>query len=137
MIILDYNQLIFWGIFGLVVEVIFTAMTNLVFKKKYNLVGHTSIWMFPIYSIGLTYGFDIIQQILSNNIIRFLSYPFWIWAIEIIIGYPSSIIGIKIWDYSYLPKKYHWKGIVSYIHYPVWVLFGILVEFIDYKIFNL
>ena len=134
---MDYNQLIFWGIFGLIIEVIFTATTNLIFKQKYNLIGHTSMWMFPIYAIGLTYGFDIIQQILTNNILRFLSYPFWIWAVEILVGYPSKLIGIKIWDYSYLQERYHWKGIISYIHYPVWVLFGMLVEFVDYKIFNL
>ena len=84
--------------FGLCCEIIFTALFNLFTKKKYNLIGHTSLWMFPIYSIGLTYGFSLVQYIIPNSFIRFLSYPLWIWLVEILVGYPTSKIGIRIWD---------------------------------------
>ena len=125
------NYLLFWGLFGLITEIFFTALVNLISKKDFNLTGHTSLWMFPIYSLGLTYGFDFVQQIIENDYIRYLSYPFWIWLVEILVGYPASKIGIKIWDYSYLSSSKHWKGIISYVHFPVWILFGILVESID------
>jgi len=128
---LELNQLMFWGFFGLIVEIVFTAFVNLISKKKINLIGHTSLWMFPIYSLGLTYGFDFIQQLILNDLLRFLSYPLWIWIIEIIIGYPASIVGIRIWDYRYLSKGKHWKGIISFVHFPIWILFGILVEIVD------
>ena len=127
---MDINQLIFWGMFGLTVELFFTAITELITKKNLNLMGHSSIWMFPIYAFGLSYGFDFIKLIIPNDFLRYFSYPFWIWAVEIIIGYPTSKLGVRIWDYRYLPQKKHWKGIISYVHFPVWILFGILVEMV-------
>ena len=117
--------------FGLCCEITFTAVVNAFSKKDCNLIGHTSLWMFPIYSLGLTYGFSFVQYIIPNDFIRYLSYPLWIWLIEILIGYPLSKIGIRVWDYRYLPDNKHWKGIISFIHFPIWVFFGFLVEFVD------
>ena len=128
---MQFNQLLFWGIFGLVIEIFFTALVDLISKKNFNLIGHTSLWMFPIYSLGLTYGFDFVQYLISNDILRYLSYPFWIWMVEVLVGYPATSIGLRIWDYNYLPNNRHWKGIISFVHFPVWVLFGILVESVD------
>jgi len=127
---MEINHLLFWGMFGLCCEIIFTALFNLFSKKKYNLIGHTSLWMFPIYSIGLTYGFSLVQYIIPNDFIRYLSYPFWIWLIEVLVGYPASKVGIKIWDYSYLSNNKHWKGIISFVHFPIWIFFGFLVELV-------
>ena len=127
---MEINQLLFWGMFGLTVEVLFTGLRGLITKKKYNLMGHTSIWMFPIYAFGLSYGFDFIKQTIPHDLLRYFLYPFWIWGVEILIGYPTSKLGMRIWDYRYLSDKKHWKGIISFVHFPVWILFGILVEFI-------
>ena len=117
--------------FGLTVELLFTALIGLITKKNFNLMGHSSILMFPIYSLGLTYGFDFIKQIIPYDFLRYFSYPFWIWGVELIIGYPTSKLGIRIWDYRYLSDKKQWKGIISFIHFPVWILFGIFVELVD------
>ena len=127
---MEINHLIFWGMFGLTLEVLFTALREFITKKNYNLMGHTSIWMFPIYAFGLTYGFVFIKEIIPYDIIRYCSYPFWIWGVEIIIGYPATKLGIRIWDYRYLSDNKHWRGIISYVHFPVWILFGILVELV-------
>ena len=117
--------------FGLCFEILFTSISELCSKRNFNLMGHTSLWMFPIYSLGLTYGFDLVQYFISNDFIRYLSYPLWIWLVEVLVGYPASQIGIRIWDYRYLSKNMHWKGIVSYAHFPVWIVFGISVELVD------
>ena len=58
----EINHLIFWGMFGLCFEVLFTSISDLYSKRNFNLMGHTSLWMFPIYSLGLTYGFDFVQS---------------------------------------------------------------------------
>ena len=100
-------------------------------KKNYNLTGHSSLWMFPIYALGLTSGFDFVKHIIPNDFLRYISYPFWIWGVELLIGFPAIKLGIRIWDYSYLSGKKHWKGIISFVHFPIWVLFGILVEIVD------
>jgi len=121
-------ELLFWGMFGICAEVAFTAVFDLVRKNKINLMGHTSFWMFPIYAFGLSYGFDLAEKIITNDIIRYLSYPIWIWMVEVIVGYPLLRFGIKLWDYSYLSKGKQWKGIISFIHFPVWIILGIVVE---------
>jgi hypothetical protein len=91
---------------------------------------HTSFWMFPIYTFGLSYGFDLEESIITHDIVRYLAYPIWVWLIEILIGYPLFKFGILLWDYSYLSKGKHWKGIISFVHFPVWILLGILVRYI-------
>ena len=70
---MEINYLLFWGMFGLCFEIIFTAIVDLFSKRNFNLMGHTSLWMFPIYSLGLTYGFDFVQHIIPNDFIRYLS----------------------------------------------------------------
>lgn len=124
------NELVFWGFFGLLVELCFTALRDLIMHKRFNLMGHTSLWMFPVYAFGLSYGFDFILWLIKDDIIRYLSYPLWIWGVELLVGIPTSRKGIVLWNYDYLPKCLHWRGIISFAHYPLWVTFGILVELI-------
>ena len=124
------GDLVFWGLFGMMIEVCFTALRSLIIDKKLNLVGHTTVWMFPIYALGLSYGFDFVLWLIKNDVIRYLTYPLWIWGVELAVGIPASRMGILLWNYDYLPKQLHWKGIISFAHYPLWAGFGILVEMI-------
>ena len=114
----------------MLVEVSFTALRELIRKKQMNLMGHTSLWMFPVYALGLSYGFDFIKYLIEDDTTRYLTYPLWIWSVELAIGIPTTARGIRIWDYGYLPKWLHWRGIISFAHYPLWVGFGVLVELI-------
>ena len=122
------EELVFWGTFCMMTEISFTALRKLIQKRNLNLMGHTSLWMFPIYAVGLTYGFDLVMHLIDNTTARYMSYPLWIWLVEICVGVPAFWCGIKIWDYTYLPKWLHWRGIISFAHYPLWMGFGILVE---------
>jgi len=80
--------------------------------------------MIPIYGFGLTYGFDFIRYISpESDPIRWLTYPLWVWGVEIMIGLPTKN---KLWDYS--DMKYNWRGVISFQYYPAWLLFGILIE---------
>jgi len=126
----EVNELMFWGVFGLFVELCFTALRALIQKKQWSLIGHTSIWMFPIYAFGLTYGFDFIEYLITTDFVRYLTYPFWIWAVELAVGIPALYLGLRLWDYNYLPKWLHWKGVISFAHYPLWAGFGVMVELI-------
>jgi len=127
---MNISEVLFWGMFGICVEVAFTAIFDLFTKKKIALMGHTSLWMFPIYAFGLSYGFDLVEIVIPNDIIRYLSYPIWVWIVEILVGYPLLKFRIRLWDYSYLSKQKQWKGIISFVHFPSWILLGILVEYI-------
>ena len=127
---MSVNYLIFWGVFGMVVEICFTAIRDLLQKKQLNLVGHTSLWMFPIYGLGLSYGFDFVIYLIESDLIRYCTYPLWIWSVGLLIGIPTARKGIRLWDYNYLPKRLHWRGIISFAHYPLWLSYGIMVEMI-------
>ena len=128
-----FETILFWGCFGLITELTFTALRKLVAKsafsqKEWALVGHTSLWMFPVYAFGLSYGFDFIIWLIESDIIRWLSYPFWIWVVELAVSKITERWNIKLWSYDYLPSWAHYKGIISYAHYPLWVAFGVIVE---------
>ena len=99
------SEVLFWGMFGICAEIAFTAIFDLITKKKITLMGHTSLWMFPIYAFGLSYGFDLAESLIQNNIVRYLSYPIWIWIVEILVGYPLLKFEIRLWDYSYLSNR--------------------------------
>ena len=121
---MSMSDYLFWGMFGLTLELVFTAVR----KRDISLIGHTSLWMFPVYAIGLTHGLDFARETIESQFLRYLSYPIFIWSIEILIGVPAKLIGVRIWDYRYLPDKLHWNGIISFFHFPVWILFGIICE---------
>ena len=72
----------------------------------------------------------MVKSLIQNNIVRYLSYPIWVWMIEILLGYPLLKLVIRIWDYSYLSKQKNWKGIISFVHLPICILLGILLEYI-------
>jgi len=127
---MEINYLVFWGIFGMIVELCFTALRNLIQKKQLNLMGHTSLWMFPVYAVGLSYGFDFVIYLIESDLVRYFTYPLWIWGVELLIGVPALYFGLRFWDYHYLPDMFHWRGVVSYVHYPLWMGFCIMVEVI-------
>ena len=114
----------------MMVEICFTALRDLIQKKQLNLMGHTSLWMFPVYAFGLSYGFDFVIYLIESDFLRYFTYPFWIWAVELMIDIPALYFGLRLWDYNYLPQWLHWRGIISFAHYPLWMGFGVMVEMI-------
>ena len=122
------SDLVFWGCFGMGCEVGFTGLLGLLRKKQLNLMGHVSLWMFPIYAFGLTAGFDLIAYLIPIDWLRWLTYPFWIWLVEFAVGFPMSRLGVWIWDYRDQPEWAHWEGVISWLHFPIWIGFGLVVE---------
>ena len=114
---------------GITVEIVFNAFRVFFSNgdRDLSLKGTASIWMLPIYGFGLTYGLDFIFYTMSlisgGSLLRWISYPLWVWAVELVIGLPTKQ---KLWDYSDI--KYNWKGTISLKHYPAWMLFGIAIE---------
>jgi hypothetical protein len=131
---LTIASFLFWGTFGMLVEIWFTGIVSLIRNHNFEMHGYVSLWMFPIYGFGLTLGWDLISYLITNTYVRWLSYPFWIWLVEILIGCCVLQFEMRLWDYRDLPDGWHWEGIISYIHYPAWLVFGIIVESIRHKL---
>lgn len=121
-------RILFFGMLGMTLEVLFVAFRKYFKNNDRNLIGHVSLFMFPIYGLGLTLGFDFIEFLIPLDSLRWLIYPLWIWGVELIVGLSALKKDIRIWDYRYLPKNLHWKGVISFAHIPVWILFGIIIE---------
>jgi hypothetical protein len=118
------------GLCGMGLETISNALFRYFSNEEQDksIKGRVSIYMFPIYVIGLTYGFDFIEYVFPDDIIRWSSYPLWIWVIEIIIGSIGKRFDVIMWDYSKVPWGLHWRGLISFFHWPLWIGFGILME---------
>lgn len=50
---------------------------------------------------------------------------------RLLLATPLLKLNIKLWDYSYLAKGKHWKDIISWVHFPVWIILGVIVEYIN------
>ena len=129
------NLLIF-GSLGMTIEILFNGILSYALGRRNSLClkGEISVWMFPVYALGLTYGFDIVEQTITTTTLRWLSYPLWVWAIELLVGIPAMHTIGKLWDYSDIPYNLHWRGIISFFHAPFWVLFGIIFEILRHTI---
>jgi len=130
----DVSYMLTMGCVGMTIEVCFNAVLSYCLGEKTSpsMKGEISMWMFFVYAIGLTIGFDLIEATIPDLYTRWLSYPFWIWAIELMIGLPCKWLGLKPWDYTRIPWNLHWKGIISFMHFPFWIMFGVLIEYIRF-----
>ena len=115
-------------LFGIACEIFFTSLYNFFKHKDKNLMGEVSLWMFPIYGLGLSYGFDFVSLCIDNVWIRLITYPFWIWVVELLYGSFLLYYNVRPWNYCYLNKGLHYKGIISYVHFPAWLLLGGVTE---------
>lgn len=123
---------IIYGLAGLLIEILWTGIGSL-FLGNYALTGHTYIWMFFIYGLGVFLE-PIHDKIREYNIlIRGFIWVFLIYIIEYSTGYLLQIlIGYCPWDYS-TQTRYHLNGFIRFDYFPAWFVVGLLFErFHDY-----
>lgn len=130
-----FTRFMIFALGGLLGEVFFTAAGR-AFHGDWNLHGHTSPWMMIDYGL-----FGVILMPVANLLIRkgvplpvrAFFYMLVIYAVE----YTSGIIftwglGLRIWDYSYLPYNLH--GQITLYTAPVWYALGFLAEYLYRKV---
>lgn len=113
------------GIIGWCLELIWTSMDSLL-HREYRLIGHSSIWMFPIYGMATLIGplSRLFQK--KNLITRGLIYMNGIFGMEYLSGTFLKKHGLCPWDYSDAKMNYH--GVIRLDYAPVWFLTGLLYE---------
>jgi uncharacterized membrane protein len=119
-----------YGLLGWCWEVVWTALTEKAWGKQrdWRLVGHTYLWMFPIYGLLAPLG-EPIHNVLRSRpwLWRGLAYLMGIWVIEYVMGWLLlKLTGKCPWDYS----RFRWniQGIVTAEYAPVWFAFGLGFE---------
>ncbi len=113
------------GTLGLMLEILWTGMGSL-FNRKFNMLGTTSIIMFPIY--GLAFLIKPLYKVLKifPFFIRGTIYTLAFFSVEFVSGCLLKRFHCCPWDYSRNP--YNIKGVIRIDYAPVWFFTGLLFE---------
>lgn len=113
------------GLTGWCMEILFTAFGSFR-RRELKLMGRTSLWMFPIYSMAALIWptYSIIKKL--PLLIRGLIYTACFFTVEFFSGSFLKKKGICPWDYS--TAKSNINGVIRLDYAPVWMAAGLLFE---------
>ncbi len=106
-------------------EILFTALDSYR-KRELQLMGQTSLWMFPIY--GMAAFLKPICRMLRKlpTGIRALFYSMFIFLGEYVSGSILKKFKVCPWDYS--QAKTNIKGVIRLDFAPFWMIAGLIFE---------
>jgi len=118
------------GCLGMAGEIFFTAIYDIVqgtAEAPIRLMGHSYIWMFPIYGLAGIVFPPILKIIGSWNVLlRVCVYATGILAVEFATGwFLDMVTGQCPWEYK---EGWHIMGYMRIDFFPFWAMFGFLVE---------
>jgi hypothetical protein len=118
-------RLMAYGVLGCFCELAWTAILAGVRYHDPSLKGRVSIWMFPVYALGLGAGLGWLSPLIAHWPwgVRGLLYALGVWAVEVVVGLPTRR---RLWDYS--DAKWNWRGVIRWDYAPVWAALGLAVE---------
>lgn len=120
------KRFVLYGLAGLLMEVFWNGFWALV-NGNHNIVGSTSLWMFPIY--GSAVMLEYVHEYISNlpTLLRGGIYTLLIFTAEFISGWIFIyVIGVSPWDYSGSPYSIY--GLIRLDFAPAWFAVGLLFE---------
>ena len=113
------------GLTGWCMEILFTAFGALL-RGDSQLMGHTSLWMFPIYGMAV-FIYPVYRKIHKLPLlVRGCLYAAAIMVGEFLSGSILRLLGVCPWDYSNAPNNI--MGLVRLDYFPFWVLAGLFFE---------
>ena len=122
---LSYKDFLICGLTGWCLEILFTSAGTF-FKKDTRLIGQTSLWMFPIYSMAAIikplYGFIKNKSVLFRGGL----YSFGIFSFEYLTGSMLKKHHSCPWDYSQSPLNIN--GVIRLDYAPFWACAGLVFE---------
>jgi uncharacterized membrane protein len=125
---------VFFGAFGVFLEILFTSLENLKKKKDKCLKGTSSLWMFFVYgSVYFIVLFVTTYFSDYNILLRGLIYMILFYLLEFTSGFILKKFHAIPWDYS-RETKFHFKGIIRLEFAPIWFLGGLFAEAVYYYV---
>ena len=113
------------GICGWCLELLWTSLHSLS-RQDYKLIGHSSIWMFPIYGMAAVIRPLSLKMQNIHIALRGLIYMNGIFSIEYLSGTFLKRLNLCPWDYSEVPLNFH--GVIRLDYAPVWFITGLFFE---------
>ena len=119
------KRFIFCGLVGWCLEIFWTGLKSLQ-RRQMKLMGHSSIWMFPIY--GMAFLFAPISRLLNGKSVwvRGSVYAGGIFLTEYLSDMFLKKRGLCPWDYSNAPTNIN--GVIRLDYAPVWMAAGLIFE---------
>lgn len=124
-----------FGCIGITTEIFFTNIEQIAHNLytgagepvDWRLMGHSYVWMFPIYGLVAFFAPLLYHRIERLHVLlRALIYGVTIIAVEFVTGWLLDITtGSCPWDYQY---GLHVMGYIRIDYLPLWMLFGVMVE---------
>ena len=121
------NRFIFCGVIGWCAEILWTGLNSLA-NGQFQLMGHSSLWMFPIY--GCAALIEPLSRFYRklHIVCRGMIYMLHIFFAEFVSGSILKKWGICPWDYSASP--FHIAGVIRLDYAPLWFGLGLFYEFL-------
>ena len=119
------KNFILCGVMGWCMEIIFTS-AHCLFTRDNKLMGHTSLWMFPIYGLAACIG--PMHRFLKNfpAWLRGIIYSWGILSVEYLSGMTLKHFSCCPWNYEH--ARYNIKGVIRLDYAPFWALAGLIFE---------
>lgn len=121
-----------YGCFGLLLEIFFTGMHDLLMGRNKNMRAVTSLWMAPIYGIGAT-----CLEILSFAELRLPLFivigVIIVYFVEFSLGWVSRRAGLRLWDYQH--ARFNVKGLIRLDYVFFWVMV-VVVFYVSHNLIN-
>ncbi len=118
-------KILLYGHLGLLIEIWFTSLHSIFFKKDARAPGRTYLWMIAIYGFGgLSLG--MLRDFLSSSWVFIPVAVCYIFAMEFISGWLiEKLIGKCPWDYG--QARFGIAGLVRLDYLPFWL--GVAIGF--------
>lgn len=121
-------RFIIYGLLGWNIEVIWTGICELA-SGNYNMIGHTSLWMFVIYGGGGILLETVRRKIKNRKWFeRGLIWMYLIFAVEFTSGAALRLLGLNPWYYDGI---FAVAGLIRLDYGPLWFLVGLAFERIN------
>lgn len=119
------NKFLMCGSIGWCMEIFWTGLHCLA-QRDFTLMGHSSIWMFPIYGMAAVIGPASKRLKDFPTLWRGSIYTAGIYFMEFTSGSLLSWLKICPWDYSQAALNY--KGLIRFDYAPLWFIAGLFFE---------
>lgn len=120
-------RFILYGLLGWGMEIFWTGI-NSIRRGDKTLRGTSSLWMFPIYGMGVFLEPIINLLTLLPWTLRGVTYMLCIFLAEYVSGSVLKKYSACPWDYSYC--MYNVQGVIRLDYAPLWFIVGMVYEWV-------
>lgn len=121
-------KIILFGMFGICVQLILTALGKSILNRKVELTGEASVVLLPVYGlIGIIYPIISLHTGDIPWYLRGLIYTLAFYVFQYFTGLLLTKIRICPWKYT---DRWSFHGLIRIADAPIWFVCGMVIEWI-------